>query len=549
LSCQNNFTAANNKNPQKFALFVSLISAVAGIIVVIIQPSYITDMKNLFFPPLPEHSDPIARISGPNEVYETDGITLRADASESHNDNLTYKWHYNGGIDMGSIGNDDEPLIYLTAPDVDVDSQSSFLLRVTDDVGKKATDTHNVTVQDKERPIVSIKEIPFINENTLVRLDGSDSRDNNNRALSYNWTVVRGPLNLTLDNPTSLRPILNVPSIEEDVYAIIKLKINNGVSTAEEAVPILIKNTPSTHTTSDIPTRPEIRFVADTNLLLLKQIFPLTVQDTNVKSDMVDDGVSYSNKTNGQTWDLNTLFANNSQARLADGTITKNSDNSLKIKPADESGAVRQGGVTLYVDTPDYATAQERISESNHKVFEENGYMFNEKDWKNVEITAFLKINEVNNERGSFSIDARGERHLGDHPCTGTSYKTELSVDGDFAVRKEQWHPFLTSANTTNIGSIANEWIGITTQIYNIESKSGPVVKIENYYTKESLGNVWIQLDEFVDKGEWGTGGEKCEGRPDQIITWGGPIISFNFDDIDDVDIKDFSIREIQPPQ
>ena len=26
----------------------------------------------------------------------------------------------------------------------------------------KATDTHNVTVQNKERPIVLIKEIPFI---------------------------------------------------------------------------------------------------------------------------------------------------------------------------------------------------------------------------------------------------------------------------------------------------------------------------------------------------------------------------------------------------
>ena len=97
----------------------------------------------------------------------------------------------------------------------------------------------------------------------MVRLDGSDSRDNNNRALSYNWTVVRGPLNLTLDNPTSVRPILNVPSIEEDVYAIIKLRINNGVSTAKTLSRFLLDT--STATTSYIPTRPEIRFVVDTD--------------------------------------------------------------------------------------------------------------------------------------------------------------------------------------------------------------------------------------------------------------------------------------------
>ena len=69
-----------------------------------------------------KNSDPIARISGPNEVYETDGITLRADASESHNDNLTYKWHYNGGIDMGSTGNMIS-LLDPTAPDVDANSR------------------------------------------------------------------------------------------------------------------------------------------------------------------------------------------------------------------------------------------------------------------------------------------------------------------------------------------------------------------------------------------------------------------------------------------
>ena len=33
-----------------------------------------------------------------------------------------------------------------------------------------------------------------------------------------------------------------------------------------------------------------------------------------------------------------------------------------------------------------------------------------------------------------------------------------------------------------------------------------------------------------------------------QIITWGGPIATFRWDGATDVDIKNFSVREIQPP-
>jgi len=33
-----------------------------------------------------------------------------------------------------------------------------------------------------------------------------------------------------------------------------------------------------------------------------------------------------------------------------------------------------------------------------------------------------------------------------------------------------------------------------------------------------------------------------------QVITWGGPIALFRWDNIEYVDIKEFSIREIQQP-
>jgi hypothetical protein len=50
----------------------------------------------------------------------------------------------------------------------------------------------------------------------------------------------------------------------------------------------------------------------------------------------------------------------------------------------------------------------------------------------------------------------------------------------------------------------------------------------------------------FDDEG-WGNDGQECGGRPDQIISWGGPLAVFRWDNADDVDIKDFSLREIMP--
>ena len=50
-----------------------------------------------------------------------------------------------------------------------------------------------------------------------------------------------------------------------------------------------------------------------------------------------------------------------------------------------------------------------------------------------------------------------------------------------------------------------------------------------------------------------GNEGDHCGGAPDQIMTWGGPNADFRWDQLQsglpvDVDIKNFSVREIQPP-
>jgi hypothetical protein len=57
--------------------------------------------------------------------------------------------------------------------------------------------------------------------------------------------------------------------------------------------------------------------------------------------------------------------------------------------------------------------------------------------------------------------------------------------------------------------------------------------------------NNWVKVDGNVDSGGWGDTDEECGGAPDQKITWGGPIATFRWDGATNVDIKNFSVREI----
>jgi hypothetical protein len=87
--------------------------------------------------------------------------------------------------------------------------------------------------------------------------------------------------------------------------------------------------------------------------------------------------------------------------------------------------------------------------------------------------------------------------------------------------------------------------------MYNMEQNGETAVKMEIWVDKNEDGNEdgpWEKVDERIDAGGWGSQGRECGGEPDQIITWGGPIATFRWDGASNVDIKYFSVREIQPP-
>ena len=111
--------------------------------------------------------------------------------------------------------------------------------------------------------------------------------------------------------------------------------------------------------------------------------------------------------------------------------LTKNSDGSFKVT----SDQVRYGVFTTSGYNPNDV-------ELDHGVLAERGYMQSENDWKDVEITGYVKINSGHSGE-NFAWYARGGRHTGSgYPegCEGSSIKADLDYDGRTRFAKEQWH-------------------------------------------------------------------------------------------------------------
>lgn len=263
-------------------------------------------------------------------------------------------------------------------------------------------------------------------------------------------------------------------------------------------------------------------------------------QSTDEKKNFDKFGVTkiYPTKKDGEQWYLKSNP--NSDTRFSpQTTLTKNSDGSFKIK----STKVRMGVSTSSGFHP------EEIKTLNHNKIALAGYMQSPNDWKDVEITGYVKLNSGNND--NFVWYARGARHTGygsPQGCEGVAYKGDLFYDGSTRFSKEQWHTggYVFGEFGNNIGPIKDKWVGLKVIMYNIVQDDKTMVKLELWVDKNN-NNDWTKAAEKIDKGDWGNTGGECGGEADQIITWGGPIASFRWDGATDVDIKKFSVREIAP--
>src|SRR4030095_11361294 len=265
----------------------------------------------------------------------------------------------------------------------------------------------------------------------------------------------------------------------------------------------------------------------------------ITELDIYSSSDKFGIVKLYSTKSGGEQWfmDMNNPLGD---ARFnPQNTITKNPDGSWKMK----STQVR---MAVYTST---GYDQDDIPTLDHSQIASKGYMLAPNDWRNFEMTQYVKVNTSPND-DNFSPNGRGGRHTGNGPpegCEGSSMKGDVFFSGKVRFAKEQWHvSYVFTSLKSPTSSIEDKWVGIKFVVYNFVENNKVVVKTELWLDTNNSGN-FVKVDENVDRGGWGTEGTACGGAPDQIISWGGPITTFRWDTATDVDFKNLSVREISP--
>jgi hypothetical protein len=248
----------------------------------------------------------------------------------------------------------------------------------------------------------------------------------------------------------------------------------------------------------------------------------------------------YSTKPGGEEWYMNMQDPNN-DPRSKPPSMSKNSDGSWRVT----SDQVRYGVYTSAGYKPDDV-------EIDHGVIASRGYMQSPNDWKNVEMTGQVKFNSGDSSE-NWAWYARGGRHTGSgHPdgCEGSSLKGDLRyTDGTVRWAKEQWHvSYVFNSWKNSPASADGKFVGFKAMMYNTIVNGEIAVKLELWVDPNNDNN-WQKVYDFIDQGGWGNDGGECNGKPDQIISWGGPIASFRWDSANSVDIKNLSVREIITPE
>ena len=450
--------------------------------------------QQVLYLPFASNSPPVAN----NQAITLNTNTQQAitlSASDANNDPLTYTvvTQPTSGSLSGSAPN----LTYN--PNLDYVGPDSFTFKANDGTTDSNTATISITVQGPANdPPVANNQAVTISKNIAKAITLTAS-DPNNDPLSY--SIVTQLAHGTL---TGTAPNLNYNPDTDYVGAdSFTFKANDGI--------------------------------VDSNIATIS----ITVIDPS--KDQFGIIKLYPSKNNGEEWFMNMDNPLSDSRFNPQNTITKNPDGSWKMK----STQVR---MNVYTSTG-YNSAN--IPTLDHSVIASKGYMLAPNDWRNFEMTQYVKVNTSPSD-DNFAPYGRGGRHTGSGPpegCEGSSIKGDVFFSGKVRFAKEQWHVSYVFTNIkTATGSIVDKWVGIKFIVYNFVENDKVVVKTELWLDINNNGN-FVKVDENVDRGGWGTEGTACGGAPDQIISWGGPITTFRWDTATDVDFKNLSVREIMPPQ
>jgi F5/8 type C domain len=258
------------------------------------------------------------------------------------------------------------------------------------------------------------------------------------------------------------------------------------------------------------------------------------------------DGIKmiYPTVSGGETWFFNPTNPNDGQLERNGAEISKNSDGSWRLK----AGTTR---MLAFTKSSGIISDESRanLPTYDYSKLAQTGYFYKPTDWKNIEITIYVKVLSASGGGDEISLVSKSVRHSTNvhQGCGGSSYHNNIDfTNGKFKFKKEMWHVNydIKPYSGISIGSTMNKWIGFKGIVYNLPDGS---VKLESYVDKDN-NNKWQKATELLDKGNWGDDMTHCNARTDGApITWGSPYVIFKSNGVT-YDFKKFSVREIVPP-
>jgi hypothetical protein len=203
----------------------------------------------------------------------------------------------------------------------------------------------------------------------------------------------------------------------------------------------------------------------------------------------------------------------------------------------------------------------------NHEEAANQGYVNDQGEWQNVEITSHFFVKEVDSAKGYILLEARNGYDGNDGGCCqGTAYGVRLYWDtgsnkGTFVFYKKEFtgslilSPVHAQELPAVIPSFYQTWFAAKFVIYN--NTTGDRVRLELWLSPAALGypehpfsNQWKRVgmeEDYVGKG-WGEGGGECDATADDApITWAAPFASFGWKDGKVIQFMYTSAREIDP--
>lgn len=169
----------------------------------------------------------IAPVADAGKNFEIDeGMTTSLNGSLSYDPEkrpLVYQWIAPHGITLSSAS-DQKPI--FTSPEVSKDTTYCFTLIVSDGLLESEPKQVKVTVRQVNKASkANAGGDFFINEGTLVTLNGSLSSDEDGDPLTYQWIVPRG---ITINSSVIPGPTFVAPEVSRDTTYLLSLVVNDG---------------------------------------------------------------------------------------------------------------------------------------------------------------------------------------------------------------------------------------------------------------------------------------------------------------------------------